>query len=84
MNLSLKVLTLSSLSTFVLGGYIILNTAVIAQINSSTAPSPETMQELELYYPEIVTPSETEGLTQEEKDNLQIEEGDIFDQPPGL
>lgn len=74
---------ISTLSLLVLGCYTLSNIAAIAQTEqSSERLSPEAIQEL--YYPEIVTPSEAEGLTPEQRDNLQLEEGDVLDQIPNL
>jgi hypothetical protein len=80
MNFPFKISTLSVLA---LGCCVLSNIAAIAQTEqSSEALSPEEIQEL--YYPELVTPSEAEGLTPEQRENLQLEQGDVLDQVPSL
>ncbi len=83
MNFSPKTFIFGVLSIFILGSYDIANTIVIAAAEQSpTEQSPPSTQEL--FFPEIISPSESKGLTPKEKEKLQLEEGDVMDQVPGF
>ncbi|MBI2707369.1 MAG: hypothetical protein HYX35_03535 [Proteobacteria bacterium] len=83
MNFSKTISTFGILTVFIIGSYIIANTGTFATASRSPAMQPSRSAQ-ELFYPEIVTPSESEGLTPKEKVKLQLEEGDVMDQVPGF
>jgi hypothetical protein len=76
MNFSIRALIMSA---FILGSYSTAHAAVMAP-PSATQSSQSTQ---EFFYPEIVAPSESEGLTPQEKEKLQRDVEDVMDQVPG-